>query len=188
MANLQRTLIWNALYSPGAEYFNLWREHNGWRLEGKVAVVLDSYPVHVHYHVACDVQWHTRVVEVEMKMGATTRSLHITVDERRRWHLGGEEIRAVRGCYDVDLSVTPATNTLPIRRLNLTVGENADVAAAWILFPELTVRTLSQKYTHLEPSRYWYQSELGDTIWDIEVDDLELVRRYSNLWEAAAVI
>ena len=81
-----------------------------------------------------------------------------------------------------------ATNMLPIRRLNLTVGENADVTAAWVRFPELTVRTLSQKYTHLEPSRYWYQSELSDTIWDIEVDDLELVRRYVNAWEAAAVI
>ena len=188
MSNLQRTLVWRCLLWPGAEYFNLWREDDGWRLDGAVAMALDGYPTHVHYHVICDVQWHTRRVEVEMKTGATTRMLNIHIDEKQRWYIGGEEIWAVRGCYDVDLSLTPSTNTLPIRRLNLAVGENADVTAAWVLFPEMTVRPLAQKYTHLERSRYWYQSELGDTIWDIEVDELELVRRYANAWEREAVI
>src|SRR5712664_99467 len=39
---------------------------------------------------------------------------------------------------DIDLAVTPATNTLPIRRLNLEVGQSQEVTAAWLKFPDLT--------------------------------------------------
>jgi hypothetical protein len=188
VASLHRTLLWNALYTPGAEYFNLWQEDNGWRLEGLVTLVLGGYPTQVRYTVACDSQWQTRAVEVEMQSGATTRRLQLTVDERQRWRMGEEEVRVVRGCHDVDLSVTPSTNVLPIRRLNLPVGENQEVTAAWLRFPELTVEPLVQKYTHIAEHRYWYQSNLSDKIWDLEVDDLGLVRRYADGWMCEAVI
>jgi hypothetical protein len=188
VASLQRTLLWNALYTPGAEYFNLWQEDEGWRLEGLVTLALGGYPTHVHYKVACDSQWHTHTVEVELKTGVTTRTLHLTVDERQRWRMGEDELGAVRGCYDVDLSITPSTNVLPIRRLNLPVGESREVTAAWLRFPELTVEPLAQKYTHIAEHRYWYQSNLSDKIWDLEVDDLGLVRRYADGWACEAVI
>jgi hypothetical protein len=42
----------------------------------------------------------------------------------------GHVLRDVRGCDDIDLAVTPATNTLPIRRLNLQVGGSESVIAA----------------------------------------------------------
>ncbi len=188
MANLQRTLLWKALYTPGAEYFNLWQDDDGWRLEGLVTLALGGYPTHVRYKVVCDSQWETRVAEVEMKTGATTRTLQLTVDERRRWRMGEDELRLVRGCYDVDLSVTPSTNVLPIRRLNLPVGESMEVTAAWVRFPELTVEPLAQKYIHVAENRYWYQSDSSDKIWDLEVDDLGLVRRYADGWVCEAVI
>ena len=35
-------------------------------------------------------------------------------------------------CVDVDLSFTPATNTLPIRRLGLDIGEEAEIHVAWL--------------------------------------------------------
>ena len=34
------------------------------------------------------------------------------------------------GCPDVDFGWTPATNTVPIRRLGLEVGETASITAA----------------------------------------------------------
>src|SRR5205814_2718699 len=62
------------------------------------------------------------------------------------------EIEPVRGCLDVDLGITPSTNTLPIRRLGLAVGQAKEVRAAWIVFPELEVRLLTQTYTRLDRS------------------------------------
>jgi uncharacterized protein len=186
--NVQRTVLWRCLFQPGMEYFNLWQEGEHWRLEGSVVLALDGYPTEVLYHVFCNAQWQTVRVDIDMNIGATTRELRILVDEKHHWHVDGKELRAVRGCLDVDLSVTPATNTLPIRRLNLPVGEKAEVTAAWVRFPELTLQTLTQNYQRIEENRYWYQSELGNKIWDLTVDEMGIVRRYAELWESEAAI
>jgi hypothetical protein len=45
------------------------------------------------------------------------------------------------------IAVTPATNTLAIRRLSLEVGSSESIIAAWVKFPDLTVQPLSQRYT-----------------------------------------
>jgi Putative glycolipid-binding len=48
---------------------------------------------------------------------------------------GKERPPEFRDCVDVDLGFTPATNTLPIRRLGLEVGEAAGLAVAWLNGP-----------------------------------------------------
>ena len=78
--------------------------------------------------------------------------------------------------------MTPATNTLPIRRLNLHVGGSESVIAAWVKFPELTVEPLSQRYTRLAKDTYSYESNTGFSA-EIVVDDLGLVNMYPGGWE-----
>jgi hypothetical protein len=39
----------------------------------------------------------------------------------------GAAVSAVEGCIDIDLKYSPSTNLLPIRRLNLAIGESAEV-------------------------------------------------------------
>jgi len=81
--------------------------------------------------------------------------------------------------------VTPATNTLPIRRLNLEVGQSQQVTAAWLKFPELKLEILFQLYTRLSPQRYRYQSGTSFSA-ELLVDDLGLVTVYPGGWERTA--
>ena len=53
----------------------------------------------------------------------------------------------------MDLSATPSTNTLPIRRLALDVGASREVRAAWIRFPSCEIAPLPQRYTRLADRR-----------------------------------
>jgi hypothetical protein len=64
-----------------------------------------------------------------------------------------------RGCTDIDL-ISASTNTIPIRRLGLAVGETAEVGAAWLRFPVSTL-SLEQRYTRLEEGLYRYESGGG---------------------------
>ena len=41
-----------------------------------------------------------------------------------------------------EMGFSPSTNLVPIRRLSLTVGEEADVKAAWLPFPALVFEGL----------------------------------------------
>ena len=103
------------------------------------------------------------------------------------WRCGGQELPALRGCLDIDLALTPATNTLPIRRLDLGVGSSESVIAAWVKFPELTVEARSQRYNRTAKNTYRYESNTGFSA-EIVVDDLGLVVTYAGDWERIAVL
>jgi uncharacterized protein len=104
-----------------------------------------SEPLLASYEIQCDENWLTHRVQVERTIGSDAKTLSLSVESRGVWRSSGQELPGVRGCDDVDLALTPATNTLPIRRLNLQVGGSESVIAAWVKFPELTVQPLSQR-------------------------------------------
>jgi len=189
MANdLKRTVVWKNLLLNGADYCALWRTAEGWLLKGAVVGVLkDQRPVLAHYEIDCDENWLTHRVQVERTIGNDVKSLSLTVERRGVWRSSGQELREIEGCQDVDLALTPATNTLPIRRLNLPVGKSGSIIAAWVKFPELTVQALSQRYTRLANDAYRYQSNTGFSA-EIAVDDLGLVITYPGAWERLATL
>jgi hypothetical protein len=93
-------------------------------------------------------------------------------------------IPQLAGALDVDISVTPFTNTLPIRRLNLQEGQCAEILAVYIQVPGLTITTDRQRYTCLESAvRYRYESVDSDFARDIDVDAHGLVVTYPGLFK-----
>jgi uncharacterized protein len=82
----------------------------------------------------------------------------------------------------VDLSITPFTNTLPIRRLRLSVGESADIATAYLAFPRLTISPDLQRYTRVSSNEYRYESLDSDFVREIVVDSNGLVITYPGLF------
>ncbi len=87
-------------------------------------------------------------------------------------------------CVDVDLSFTPATNTLPIRRLGLDIGEVAEIHVAWLVWPKLSVRRVLQRYARLAEDRYRYTQDEFEA--ELTVDRQGLVLEYQGLWRAIA--
>ena len=184
MANdLKRVVVWKNLLIDGRDYCGLRHTAEGWLLKGTVVGVLkDQRPLLASYEISCDENWLTHRVEIERTIGSDMKTLSLSVESRGVWRSSGQELPGVRRCDDVDLALTPATNTLPIRRLNLQVGGSQSVIAAWVKFPELTVQPLSQRYTRLGKDTYRYESNTGFSA-QIVVDDLGLVTTYPGGWE-----
>jgi hypothetical protein len=90
----------------------------------------------------------------------------------------------VAGALDVDLTVTPATNTLPVRRLGLEVGQAADLWMAWIQFPDLEVIPSEQRYERLTQDRWRFST--GDFQAELVVDRDGLVLDYGGLFRSLA--
>jgi hypothetical protein len=84
---------------------------------------------------------------------------------------------------DLDLSFSPATNTIPIRRLALNQGERAEVRSAWLKFPDLALELLVQTYARTGEFTYHYASSGGEFVTDIEVDAAGFVVHYPPLFE-----
>ena len=182
----KRAVVWKNLLLNGTDYCALWHTAEGWLLKGTVAGMLqDRRPMLATYEVHCDEQWRTHRVEVMRTLGADSKSLSLTVAARGIWRSAGQDLPAIQGCEDIDLALTPATNTLPIRRLQLPVGQSASVIAAWVQFPELSIQPLSQRYSRVSAVKYRYESNTG-FLADIGVDDLGLITNYPGGWERLA--
>jgi uncharacterized protein len=152
--------VWRRIDRPGREHCRLLADG----LAGDV--VMDQ--CFFSYRVVVDEAWRTKSLRVEGWVGAEpfTFSLDAPLPE---------------GCTDVDLGFTPSTNTLPIRRLGLAIGEEARVSAAWLRYPGLTLERLDQTYRRMGELTWQYTSATGFT-GALEVDEHGLVRTYEGGW------
>ena len=177
------SVIWRTVGKLGIEYCDLREDAGKSGLDGMVITEFDGEPAMVHYAVTCLHDWQTASLELSLDQAGSRRSLTLRRSGEGWVTDAGQEHAQLEGCIDVDLSITPSTNTLPIRRLNLAVGESAEVTAAWVRFPALDVQPLRQRYTRLAPDRYLYESLESDFTAELTVDDLGLVTHYPGGWE-----
>jgi hypothetical protein len=175
--------LWRWRRATGLERCVLAREGVGWHLSGTVLTLHEGGPAEARYDVTCDDEWRTRRVLVSVEDATCERTLSLEAADGV-WRVEGREIAAVRGCLDVDLGWSPSTNTLPIRRLAVALGQSSGpVTAAWVRFPDLAVEPLEQEYTRLDERRWRYQSRGGAFSAVLEVDEHGLVIDYGDLWE-----
>jgi hypothetical protein len=141
-----------------------------------------------------DANWNILRYRIRARVDGTTRRVRIGEKSRifvRRapddtWTLNGTSVPEVTGAKDIDLSFTPATHTLPIRRLKLGVGDEAEIKVARLdlgnecLMPQqLVFRRISQNaYECLT-------TETGTTA-HLTVDAQGIVRIHKGHWIAQA--
>jgi uncharacterized protein len=181
------SVLWRRIDPSGHDAVALRRSADGWELAGAALFTDERGPCRLEYSVACDDRWRTRRCTVTGSVGRTPVQLAIAAAEGR-WTLDGRYQPEVEGCVDLDLAFTPATNTLPIRRLGLEVGQSASVRAAWLPWPPAGLQLLEQQYRRTLPEVYRYESEGGRFVRDLVVHSSGLVTSYPGLWEAEAAL
>lgn len=172
---------WLPDQGSGSEAFEYEALPTGHILRGRIIAVLEGAAIEGSYLVEADAAWVTRRVRVEI--ANRSRVVELRANGIGRWSdATGTWIPALDGCIDVDISLTPATNTLPIRRLALGAGGSVDIKVAYVLAPELGLRAGPQRYTRLA-DRLWrfHGIDSGFTA-DILVDADGFVVDYPGLF------
>lgn len=182
--NRDVTILWRRLDQPGYESARLSIEAAARRLSGTAIFLHNGQPCRLDYLVICDEWWHTRSVNVAGWLGARNIKVDISAGNAR-WRLNGVECPAVGGCIDIDLNFSPSTNLLPIRRLNPGIGQEVEVRAAWLRFPDFTMEPLSQLYCRT--GAWTYRYETGGFSTELEVNEVGFVTCYPQFWEVAAI-
>ena len=171
------------MQSPGLERFEFARIGDEWIFRGTILTLAHDSPAEARYEIACDTWFHTQRANIFLRDSSGERSLKIDARDGR-WFENGRENEMIKGTVDIDLGWSPSTNTLPIRRLNLEVGQaSGEVIAAWVRFPELALQPLPQEYTRLAERQYRYSSRGGAFVANLVVDDHDLVLDYEGFWQ-----
>jgi hypothetical protein len=126
------------------------RRDGGHRVEGRTSAVEDGRAWAIDYSIEVDARWRTTRAEVRARSRDGERHTRLELDDAGRWHVDGVEVPELDGCLDVDLEASACTNTFPVHRLALAVGDAADAPAAWVRAADLRVERLEQHYTRLD--------------------------------------
>jgi len=180
-----RNVYWQPWEDPGLEHLSLRAGPEGARARGLILRMRDGAHFRCRYVLETDGGWRLRrltfaVADSEDKAVARTS---VECDGAGHWRVDDAARPDLDGCLDADIQITPFTNTLPIRRLALGAGEQAEIRVAYLPVPELAWRAVAQRYTCLAPrgaagGRYRYEGVFRDFTAELPVDADGLVMDY----------
>ena len=181
------SILWRSLVWPGHEASRLYSQESQWHLEGTVVLFNKQRPCRLDYQIICDTTWRTLSGNVKGWLDDAVVDIEIKTDAAQHWWMNGIEQPDVEGCIDLDLNFSPSTNLLPIRRLELGVGQAAEVRAAWLRFPSFKLEPLAQQYRRLNDTIYRYESAGGQFVADLLVNDKGFVIDYPGIWQSEMI-
>ncbi|MEX2122749.1 MAG: putative glycolipid-binding domain-containing protein [Woeseia sp.] len=178
--------FWRRVDGPGHDSCRLFRLADGWRLAGAAVFREAGRPCHFNYEVSVDGEWRTRSAKISGFLGRKEIDIRVRSAGVGRWKVDGVSLDGVKGCVDVDLNFTPATNMIALRRLSLKVGQHAEAPAAWLKFPAMRFMRLPQSYRRISRNEYAYEAPTTGYSGILEVSSSGAVIRYPGLFEQVA--
>lgn len=142
-------------------------------------------PFRLAYRLRWNDSWQLGEAELALATSRSSRRLSLRTDGRGHWrHLHGGAIDELDGCLDFDIWPTPFTNSFPIRREPMRVGERRQFLMAWVFGPDLTVQRQLQAYTRLADRLYLFENLDGSGFRaELSVDEDGVVQDYPGLFQ-----
>lgn len=181
-----RTICWTPLWNKIQEGIGL--EHLHLTERGADSIVLgfdeERGPFRLTYRLAWDESWRLRDAELFLTTERSNGSLRLQTDGLGHWQDGNDRaIDALDGCMDIDIWPTPFTNSFPILREPMAIGERRQFLMAWVFAPDLTVHPQPQAYTRLADQLYLFENLDGSAFRaELSVDEDGIVLDYPDLF------
>jgi uncharacterized protein len=140
----------------------------GYELVGCTTAVEDGQAWLVRYEIVVDAAWRTRTGYVSSRSVSGEREVRLEADGEGHWRVGGVAAPHLAGCFDIDLESSSCTNMLPVHRLELGVGQEAQAPAAYVRALGLEVERLEQRYVRIEDHGTWKRFDYVAPAFDYE--------------------
>jgi uncharacterized protein len=185
---MQTNILWT-----GREYYSLENclindLDNGAEITSTIIGSYEGRLYKVEYHIRTNEYWQTVLLELTSQVSNNTQMTTFEGDGKGIWTFNGKEAEQFIGCIDVDIAVTPFTNTLPIRRLQLQQGQSQQIQVIYCDLLNQVIKPVSQNYTRLSNNEYHYENIPNDFEATIQVDESGLVVDYPGLFVRTAAV
>jgi uncharacterized protein len=185
---MQTNILWT-----GREYYSLENclidtNTNGSLISSTIVGSYDGKIYQVSYHIKTNSHWETVFLEINYRYSNHSQLIQFEGDGKGNWKQDGKNAARFNGCVDVDIALTPFTNTLPIRRLQLQEQQSQEIQVIYCDLLDQKIMPVHQKYTCLSATAYHYENIPNDFEATIQVDDSGFVVDYPSLFVRTAVV
>ncbi len=185
---MQTNILWT-----GREYYSLENclvktNDSGSEINSVIIGQYEEKIYRVEYRIKTNPAWETLLVELHARHSNRQQDYIFKGDGKGNWIVNGKHAIAFNGCIDIDIPLTPFTNTLPIERLRLSKNEERQIKVIYFDILENHIRPVTQKYVCLSKTQFHYENIPNDFEATIEVDNLGLVVDYPSLFVRTAAL
>lgn len=179
-------LLWTGREYYSLEHCLLQSKGDGYEITSSIAGSYQGRLYSVAYTIYTNRLWQTTFFQLKTVLNGRRKVTSYRSDGAGNWELHGAPVAAFSGCIDIDIPLTPFTNTLPIRRLQMEAGDRQIIKVLYIDVLAGELKPVQQQYERLSPNTYRYQNVPNDFEAVIEVDDDGLVTDYPSLFVRTA--
>lgn len=143
---------------------------------------LDTLHYTAEYLLKLSHRWQVNQFEISYVLNGISHSVSgaHTPDE---WIINRQVKPEFKKCVDIDITLTPFTNSLPINRLRMNQDEPHQLEVLYINVLENRMYPVRQQYTKKSETTYNFQNIPNDFEADIIVDNQGFVVHYPQLFE-----
>jgi hypothetical protein len=99
------------------------------------------------------------------------------------WTLNRTVVPGLEQLDDLDLSFTPATNLLQLRRQEVPYGKSVIIPVAWLDIDTGALTKLLQFYERCGTSTFWYRAPTAGYEGMLELAPDGFIQNYPDLWK-----
>lgn len=178
----QASLVWSAEKWPATEMFQYFTTADGYLATGHMTGIVNATPFALEYKINLNPHWIITAAHIR-SLTNVQQSIGLHHNGQGQWEdANGQLLAPLQGCMDIDISLTPFTNTLPIRRLSWQEGVPQVIDVAYINVPAFKVEHVRQRYTLLRKGVFLYENMHNDFKAELNVDEHGLVIHYPDLY------
>jgi len=181
--NMQKNILWAGIEYHSLENCILTISDKGSEVTSYIIGRYGSELYRVEYRIRTNQNWVTTFFQIKSQFDNIVEVMEFRKEGRESWYVNGQPNGKFDGCIDLDISLTPFTNTLPINRLNLSEKQSEQIRVLYVDVLGRKMIPVQQKYTKLSSTDYKYENVPNDFESVISVDELGLVVKYPGLFK-----
>jgi len=179
---MQTNIIWTGRLYHSMENCILTKTGTGSEI---ISTIIGDYANQIYkidYRICANLKWETTFVNIRTQFDNLVNAMTLEKKDGK-WSLNGEPKAELGNVPDIDISLTPSTNTLAINRLQLKDGDRQVIEVLYFDIFEKQIKLVKQVYGRLTRNQYVYENYDGSFKAELIIDEQGLVVDYPELFE-----
>lgn len=183
--NNELTLVWerNESANKSLEVLTFEIQETSQTAKSRVNGLIHGKPVSLTYQITLTNNWYVKELMIQSTL-ADKSNIRLHSDLQGNWFdSDGNEIPTLQGCFDIDISLTPFTNSIPIKRLGEQLIQRTALEVVYIDLIAWEWRKVSQYYTKKTSEIYLYEGVFRNFKADLIVRNDGFIQQYPSLFD-----